>query len=123
MKSARARRGEKRALRGGKAADRPRNIVAWPLDRSEVAVAASPTDTDGTTPHVPESFSLSYGPGMRRAIAIEQPDGTLLSFDSGKPVTFARVADAKIWVAPGEKLKPIDVPDDWQDALVASSAY
>jgi hypothetical protein len=31
---------------------------------------------------------------MRRVLAIEKPDGTLSTFDSGKVITFTRVADA-----------------------------
>jgi hypothetical protein len=60
---------------------------------------------------------------MRRAIAIEKPDGTLLHFESGRPVTFGRVSDAKLWVTEGEKLMPIDVPDDWQHAIVNGPAH
>lgn len=53
----------------------------------------------------------------------EKPDGTLLQFDSGRPITFERAGEASPWQSPGEKLKPIDVPDDWQDALVAGPAH
>jgi hypothetical protein len=56
---------------------------------------------------------------MRRVIAIEKPDGMLLQFDSGRPITFERVGEARQWLSPGEKLKPIDVPDDWKDALLS----
>jgi hypothetical protein len=56
---------------------------------------------------------------MRRVIAIEKPDGSLLAFESGKPITFTRVGDASPWVSPGERLIPIEVPDEHEDALVA----
>jgi len=55
---------------------------------------------------------------MRR-VAIEKQDGTLVEFEDGRPVTFKRVADATLWLAPGERLRRIDVPDDHVDALVS----
>lgn len=52
---------------------------------------------------------------MRR-IAIEQPDGALYCWQDGRPVTFKTVAQASLFRAPGERLKPIDVPEDHEDA-------
>jgi hypothetical protein len=55
---------------------------------------------------------------MRR-IALEQPDGSLYSWPDGKPVTFKTVSLAIRFVGPGERLKPIDVPDDHEDAQIS----
>lgn len=56
---------------------------------------------------------------MRRVIAFENPDGSFDRFTSGKIITFEKVSDASPWLRPGQKLKPIDVPDDHTDALVS----
>lgn len=59
---------------------------------------------------------------MRR-IAIENPDGSLCRFDSGKVITFKTVGEASPWLTPGQRLKPIDVPNDHKDALVAGPVH
>lgn len=59
---------------------------------------------------------------MRR-VAIRNADGSLYRFESGRPVTFKTVSEASPWLLPRQKLTMIDVPDDWEDALVSGPAH
>jgi hypothetical protein len=57
---------------------------------------------------------------MRR-IALEQPDGKIYSWPDGRPVTFKTAGLASLFRAPDERLKPIDVPEDHEDASVSEA--